>query len=174
MSRKGSPNFKRIVSYILKEQKREAWVALHNIDLITPNKEAIIQAFKENDQYRKKRKNGNAYYHEILSFSDLDYKTLSANLWILEDIAHEYLTRRTNGLALAYPHIDDHIKSNPSIHIHLLLSANEFASSKSVRISKAQFKKIKRELEQIQLERYPEVQHSTISKHLSKSLGRGR
>ena len=147
MSRKGSPNFKRIVNYILKEQNAKAWTLLHNMKASPQEKEAIIQEFVDNDQYRKKRKNGNAYYHEILSFSYLDYKAISANLWILEDLTHEYLQRRTDGLALAYPHIDDGFKKQPSIHVHILLSANEMSSSKSIRISKAQLKRIKKEIE---------------------------
>ena len=174
MSRKGSPNFKRIINYILKEQKADAWTLLHNMDASPNDKEAIIKEFVDNDQCRKKRKNGNAYYHEILSFSHLDYKAISSNLWILEDLTQEYILKRTNGLALAYPHIDDGIKKQPSIHVHILLSANEVGSSKSIRISKAQLKRIKREIEEYQIENYPEIKHSTIRRNLGKSQGRGR
>jgi len=174
MSRKGSPNFRRIVNYILKEQQAKAWTLLHNMQATPDDKEAIIQAFIQNDTFRKKRKNGNAYYHEILSFSNLDYKAISSNIWILEDLTQEYLNRRTDGIALAYPHIDDSTKSHPSIHVHILLSANELESSSSIRISKAEFKRIKRAIEEIQAERYPEIVHSTIQKHLGKSRNRGR
>jgi len=169
MSRKGSPNFKRIIHYILKEQKAKAWTLLHNMESSPEDKEAIIQEFIHNDQFRKKRKNGNAYYHEILSFSHLDYTAIASNLWILEDLTQEYLLRRTEGIALAYPHVDDGIKQQPSIHVHILLSANEVESSKSIRISKAQLKRIKNEIEFIQAKRYSEIEHSIIRKHLNYS-----
>jgi len=158
MSRKGNPNFKKIVDYILKKQDRPAWLVLHNMDVNPSDKEGILEAFKTNDEFRKVRKNGACYYHEILSFSDLDKEVLLQNPWIMEDLTREYLNLRTNGIALGYPHLDQ----TNALHVHMLLSANELESSKSIRISKSQFRKIKRIIEEIQIERYPEVKNSRI------------
>jgi hypothetical protein len=82
----------------------------------------------------------------------------------MEDLTREYLQRRTTGLAMAYPHFDKHP------HVHILLSQNDYQSSKSIRISKSKFSKIKREIERIQAERYPELLNSRIDKQLDSEL----
>jgi len=161
--------FRQPVLYILKPQKQPAWTLLHNIDADPTNKEAIISEFQNHyNEYHSKNKNAVAMYHEIIAFSDLDKDQLLQNPHIMEDLTREYLQRRTTGLAMAYPHFDKHP------HVHILLSQNEYHSSKSIRISKSEFTKIKREIEQIQFERYPELVNSRIEKQLENGISMSR
>lgn len=106
-------------------------------------------------------------YHEIISFSDLDRTAIIDNPSIMEDIARQYLQKRTDGLGFAYPHYDT---AHP--HVHFLLSANQKESSKSIRISKAEFTNIKRELEEYMINTYPELSNSIIKKHLNRRRSR--
>jgi hypothetical protein len=129
------------------------------------NKEEMISEFQEHyNQYHSKNKNAVAMYHEIIAFSELDQEILLKHPFIMEDLTREYLQRRTTGLAMAYPHFDKHP------HVHILLSQNDYQSSKSIRISKSKFSKIKREIERIQAERYPELLNSRIDKQLDSEL----
>lgn len=170
MSRKGSPNFKKIITYILKEQNRPTWTILHNLNITNQDTEKIIQAFHENYALKKQRKGGVAYYHEILSFSNLDKEVLIQNPWIMEDLAREYIHRRAEtGIVLAHPHLSD---AHP--HVHLLIGNSCIITGKSVRISKSKFEKIKREIETIQQERYPEITHSTINRKHSREQHQSR
>ena len=155
--------FRQPVNYILKSQKQHAWILLHNMMSAPNNKEDIISEFQNHfNEYHSKNKNSVAMYHEIIAFSDLDNEILLKHPHIMEDLTREYLQRRTTGLAMAYPHFDKHP------HVHILLSQNQFETSKSIRISKSEFSKIKREIEQIQLDRYPELLHSRIEKQIDQ------
>ncbi len=158
LSRK-TPDFRQALKYVLdKESTVTSWIACHNIHCTSYSIDQLVQAFTHNDNYRKRRKNGNALYHTILAFSQADQNTLKNNPWILENIAYEFFSKRTNGLGVGVPHWD-----TDSPHIHFILSANEYQSSKSTRISKAEFSKLKKHLEQYIQKEYPQIQHSRIS-----------
>jgi len=151
--------FRQPIKYILKPQRLPTWTLLHNMQANPNNHEEIISEFQDHyDQYHSKHDNAVAMYHEIIAFSELDQGTLLQYPHIMEDLAREYLHRRTTGLAIAYPHFDKHP------HVHILLSQNQYHSSKSIRISQTRFSKLKKEIEQIQQERYPELVHSRIEK----------
>ena len=158
------PSFSQAIRYILnKEQdKRLCWIVLHNMDRVDADVATLIEAFKKNDSYRKKNKRSTvALYHEVVSFSDLDKEAIIANSSIMEDMARLYLQIRSNGIGFAFPHYDTN-----HAHFHVLLSANEKESSKSIRISQSRFAAIKREMEQYLQKTYPEIRHSLIEKHL--------
>lgn len=147
----------------MKPQNQAAWVLLHNMTAAPTNQNEIISEFQNHySVYHSKNKNSVAMYHEIIAFSDLDNKILLKFPHIMEDITREYLQRRTTGLGMAYPHFDKHP------HVHILLSQNQYQSSKSIRISKSEFSKIKREIENILIERYPELIHSRIEKQANR------
>ncbi len=165
-----SNNYAQPVKYILdKDQDRKlSWIILHNIDSGNNSKGDIIAAFKKNDAYRTKNNRSTiAMYHEIISFSNLDKETIISNPTIMEDLARQYLQKRTDGLGLAFPHYDT---AHP--HVHFLLSSNERESSKSIRISRSKFSNIKRELEEYMISTYPELKNSVIKKHLK--IGKSR
>jgi len=134
------------------------------MDCDPSNHKEIIEAFKHNDSFRKKRANGIAMYHEVLSFASSDKQYILESPYLMEELANYYIKLRTNGLAMAYPHFDtDHP------HVHILMSANERKSSASVRISKSQFRDIKQKMETHMIDNYPQLSHSIIQKHLKKN-----
>lgn len=93
-------------------------------------------------------------YHEILSFSDKDRDHIDEH--VTRAMALEYLAMRSpNGLGFAKSHFD-----RDSIHIHFAISGNEVESDRANRMSKFEFERIKRDLEQFQRERFPELKHS--------------
>jgi len=153
-----TPDFRQLVDYVVnKKSEYGNWIALHNMDSSIESKDEIIDEFYKNDSFRKKRKNGVAIYHSALSFSPEDRQILSEAPWILENIAYEYLNHRTNGIGIGYSHWD---KDSP--HIHFILSANEYRSAKSIRLSKTDFANLKKHLEAYIIKEYPEIRYSTI------------
>lgn len=151
--------FGQLVRYVLRDKNRitnlhDHFMICHNIDAF--DEQGIIAEFEDNDQYRRRRKNGNVMYHEILSFSPDDRDVIT--LPMLEDIAHKYIELRgTNALCLAKPHVEE-----KHIHIHFVFSGTEMGSRQVLRISRNDFKKVRREIEQYQLERYPELSASYV------------
>ncbi len=148
-------NYKKIISYITNktwETEKSSFTEYHNIK--NPNN--ALKEFYANEKYRKKRKNGVALYHEILSFHHLDSKKLT--LPKLNDIASKYISiRASNALCLASPHFD---KGN--VHIHFCFSGTEYKSSKTIRMNNYTFKNILLEIEDYQKSKYPELNNSIV------------
>jgi len=154
-------NFSQLIEYIHRDGTSRGadsftnFTYVHNIDVKPGERRKIIEAFYENDVHRKRRKGGVSQYHEILSFSPDDTKTIEQNPNILWDVATRYINLRApNSLAVAKPHYDKHY------HIHVVFSANEEGSGKSIRISKKKFDQIKDQLRSYTREIYPELKHS--------------
>ena len=127
---------------------------LHNLRSQVVDRDGIRREFLANARLLPKRKNGNALFHEILSFSHEDAGFLTAGG--VEDLVRHYLEiRAPYALAYARAHFDtDHP------HVHLLISANNLAARQRLRLSKAQFRRVQQDMERYQRERYPELQHS--------------
>jgi hypothetical protein len=161
---KEEPTFGELVGYIHKEKDQENKVTtlLHNIPEIEPDDiEGIIEAFKENDTYRRQRKNGIVQYHEVVSFSPSDTEKLIQNPSILMDMARKYLQLRApNSLAIARPHFDEE-----HLHVHIMISGNCRESKEPSRISQKDFEKVKQELNEYQQSQYPELSNSVIEEH---------
>lgn len=169
LSRKGN-SFDKAISYVDKNQEETEKSALfdknfriyHNI--IGNTKEDAIQAFKENYQHKKKRKNGISIHHEILSFHKDDSVTQRA----IEDLSQKYINiRAKNAVVYGAVHTD-----KKHIHCHLIISANEVGSSKSIRLNNRDFKGIRVELEEYQQRHYPELHKSLV--YLGREQKRSR
>lgn len=150
--------FGQLVKYVLthdNELREDGFLLTHNImsDDIT----GITKAFEDNDMYRtNKRKNSVLMYHEIMSFAPEDSENLTAEK--LEDIAQEYIRiRGDRGLAIAKPHFE---KSH--WHVHFLYSGTEYRSNALLRMDNKAFEKIRKGIEQYQIDRYPELCHSIV------------
>lgn len=149
--------FKQLVNYIMSDKGKvdntNTFTIHHNLQ--STNTEKVIQEFVENDQYRKRRKNGVVLYHEILSFHPDEKSDLS--LEILEDIAHKFIELRgENALCLAKPHIE-----NENIHIHFLFSGVEYKSTKTLRLDNKSFRQVRLEMELFQ-QKYPALNKSSM------------
>lgn len=154
-------NFRQLVQYVFQHDKKQeySFTLFHNLSGINEqDQERIIQAFQENNRYRKVRKGGVGINHDILSFHAGDSAWIRDHPEALEDIGREYLEQRApNAIGIIKPHYDkDHI------HVHVVYSPNEKGRSTTVRISKQEFQKIRRELERYQEQHYPELSMSYV------------
>jgi hypothetical protein len=156
MARK-NPSFDQLVGYMEKDDGDR--VLFHNFfghDRI--RREEIVREFVDNARTLPKRRNGNALYHEILSFSAGHSVGRDDARRILSDIGYEYLKLRAPGqLAYGTLHRDtDHL------HLHLCISSNGLGETKRVRLSKAAFAEIQKTIENLVRERYPELNQERV------------
>ena len=154
MARK-SPSFGQLLAYIsLTDQSGPA--IGHNLQATECDLAAIHREFLDNSRYLPPRKNGNVLYHEVLSFSDLDQPGLTPA--ILESLTRKYLELRAPyALAYAKAHLETDCP-----HVHVMISANNVGSSRRLRLSRAEFARVKRELEEYQRQEYPLLTHSLV------------
>lgn len=160
-------SFDQLIDYLFKEEQdghvhEHGFTFLHNIYGNDLGAEEIARKFKENDQYRKKRSNGVSAYHEILSFSPEDQESLTRD--VMEDITREYIQRRApDALVVAKSEFEkDHI------HIHIAISGNNFGEKQVTRMSKAEFKQLKEDMEQYQEKHYPFLKSYVRSRDAEK------
>lgn len=151
MSRK-TVSFRQLLAYIDGPERKGAPL-LHNLgEVMDPDQ--IRREFQANAHLLPARKNGNILFHEVLSFSAADQEALTPN--VLEALTRHYLEiRAPYALGYARAHFDS---GNP--HVHIVLSANNFASSRRLRLPKARFLHIQTELERYQQELFPQLEHS--------------
>lgn len=158
LSRK-TPSFSQLAHYILQEHDKPVGCGLDRF-IYTKNLKGHtvdewIKELETNENYRLRRTRNQVYLnHVIISWHLLDRQNITTAM--LKDIAKEFVKRRGIAQYIAAPHYHQN-----AIHLHILHGI-EYRTGRSLRISKAQFVQIKRELEAIQKERYPEIQHSTI------------
>ena len=111
-----------------------------------------VKQYKANELLRtRKRKDSVRISHEILSWHRDDAKNIT--LEKMENMAREYIRQRNqNGIYAAVPHFDkDHY------HIHICASGVEYKTGKSLRLSKADLQKLKKEIQNYQKENYPKL-----------------
>lgn len=123
--------------------------------------------FEENERFRQRlRKDSVLAYHTVISFSSQNKEQVTTP--ILKDIANTYVSLRgRDSLFIGTVHYDrDHI------HMHIVMSGTKYITGRSNRISKADFQKLKIELQEYQKEKYPQLQHSLPEHGKSKKNGR--
>jgi hypothetical protein len=156
------PVFAKVLNYMLNNTDRlfdkegKSFAITHNLK--GNSIEAWEKQYKHNETYRlRKRKDSVLLTHEILSWHRDDAKHITLSK--MESMAREYLhLRNSKGLYVAVPHFDkDHY------HIHILASGIEYKTGKSLRFSKADFHKLKKDIQQYQLERFPELSKSIVA-----------
>jgi hypothetical protein len=142
----------------------DSFVIYHNIPVTTL--EGSIRAFDENDSFRKARRNGVRYYHEVLSFHPKDRDLVTPE--ILENIARKYIEIRCpRALVYARPHLHE---AHP--HIHFAISGTEYRNRKTLRMDDATFERLRYGIENYQVSRYPQLKHSIV--YLSREKRRGK
>lgn len=130
---------------------------VHTHNLHGREVEEWIQEFEENETYRVLRRSDSTILtHEIMSWHHGD--TPKINRGMLEDITKEYIKHRgLTGMYVAVPHFD-----KGHVHIHIAVSGVEYRTGKSMRMSKSQFTKLKSIVQEYQIQRYPELEHSVV------------
>ena len=156
------PGFKQLLEYMINnidrlfDAKDKSFVITHNLKGSDINR--WEKQFKENETHRLRKRKDSVYItHEIISWHKDDNKYLS--LTKMEDMTREYLRKRNpKGMYVAVPHFDkDHI------HIHVCASGIEYKTGKSMRLSKADLSKLKKGIQQYQIEKYPELSKSIVA-----------
>lgn len=164
-------SYSQLIRYMLQDSKDLSELA--NKSFIIRNHiksdtiEDIAQEFKQNEQFRiHKRLNNSKIHHTILSFSDKDQDRLT--LEKIKTLTQAYIRLRSpNGMALAVPHTDKN-----SWHCHIMFSGVEYRTGKSIRISREEFKALKIQIQDIQIDRFPELTGSVVEHNReSKSIG---
>lgn len=124
---------------------------------------------KENEKYRLRRRTDSVHLsHEILSWHREDANNIS--LEKMQAMASEYIQlRNPRGIFVAAPHFD-----KAHFHVHFLVSGVEYKSGKGMRLSKIALGKLKKDIQQYQQEKFPElsksiVAHGKIESHLPKA-----
>lgn len=170
IARKDS-SFLNLTQYITKEAIKD-YVFTHNMKSQKALDPLVIaREFYKHSKLIKARKNGNIFYHDILSLHPDDTKHIK-NPDVLHDLFQKYISLRASK-AKAWARI--HYDKGKHIHIHIIISANELNQSTKVRMSKARFEIIKRKLERYQLEKYPNLKNSLVfQKKLKESKKRSQ
>jgi hypothetical protein len=143
-------SFKALYSYLTRD--KDSLLRGFNLYANPYNKKELVKEFLDNANYLRKSRGKNYYYHEIIS---LDINTLNSEkqIAILNDIANKYISLRAeNHLTFSALHTD-----KEHIHMHLMISANEYMGTKRVRLSKKDFSTIQKEIETYLHTIYPEL-----------------
>ncbi|MEE9363080.1 MAG: relaxase/mobilization nuclease domain-containing protein [Cellulophaga sp.] len=151
------PTFSQLVDY-MEDGRQDKRFTLKN-NLFSHNPEKIKTEFENNACFFKKRKNSVYMYHEVISITKSKQLNDEDQKEILRKIILEYIKKRAkNNLVYAVLHDD----KTDNFHYHLLISSNELEESKKHRLSKSKFDKIKKDLEIMVLDKYPELQQEVI------------
>jgi len=164
------PQFGNLLKYMTDEKKRlfdgkgGSFAITHNLKGLSID--IWEKQFLDNDKFRNVSRKDSIYLsHEILSWHKDDAKELT--LEKMQEIAYEYIQQRNpNGMYVAIPHFDkDHY------HIHICASGIEYRTGKALRLSKADFGNLKKDIQNYQLEKFPELSKSVVE-HGKKGKGR--
>jgi len=155
-------SFQELLEYMTEDYKRlfnaegKSFTVTHNLKGRTIGR--WVEQFFENESYRRiHRPNSTVLTHEILSWDQRDAKALT--LEKLQDITREYIRMRDPaGLYVCLPHFD-----KGHMHVHICASGLKFHSGKSLRLTKKEFQSLKKDIQNYQLLKYPEISHSTVS-----------
>ncbi len=152
-----SPSYGGLIDYLLKEGKggddKTPEPLLHNFR--GTNKNEWVKELCQNEAFRKNPRKGQIYFqHAILSFNNLDSQNLTPE--ILKDLTQKFIELRgKDGMYLTAQHNDrDHL------HIHCLISGLKFKTGKAFRLPKDKLKDLKVQLQNYQIEKYPELKNS--------------
>lgn len=155
-------SFKQLLEYMMhdkdryKDERGESFVLQHNVQGKTT--QSWVKQYEKNELNRvHQRSNSVKMYHDILSWSNKDTEQMS--LEKMEDMARKYVElRNEDAMYIAIPHRDkDHW------HLHFCISGVEIETGLANRVSRDEFKTIKKELQQYQIEKYPELSHSIVN-----------
>ena len=157
LSRK-TPSFGQLAEYMSSE-KADARYDIHH-HVYAQNPVDIATEFSFNSQNLSHRKNGNYLYHEIISVVTTEATCSHTEIKeTLHDIAQRYIQQRSpNNMVYGCLH-EDHAHN---LHYHLMISANERGEHKRLRLTKAKFDRVKKDLEQHVLSHYPELKQTAL------------
>lgn len=156
-----SGRFLQLLNYLTRDQSKienergESFVLTKFLNGKT--NEEMAREFAATEAGRlHRRANNTKMVHELISFSGLDKEKITIEH--LQTLTEAYLERRSPMMqAFAIAHFnEDHL------HCHIVSSPVELFTGRSLRMSKADFAAIKQDLQQLQMEKFPELTHSIV------------
>jgi len=77
---------------------------------------------------------------------------------MMRDFTKKYIEYRgLRGMYIAVPHFD-----TDNFHIHLCCSGVEYRTGKAMRLSRKEFQDLKIQMQEYQMQKYPQLQHSIV------------
>ena len=163
MSRK-SKSFSQLYDYLTRD--KSSFTFSRNTYSNPKQKKEFINEFYKNARHIRNARGKVYMYHEVLSLEKNDL-SLKRQQEILLDMADKYLRARAeHHLAFGVIH-----EAQNSLHVHLMISANEIEGERRVRLSKQAFSSIQKQLETYKNQKYVELTKSSLyqdTKDLSK------
>lgn len=155
------PDFKKLLDYMMNNKGRlfdankESFVLTHNLSGDSINE--WVEQLKENETHRERTRTNSTYLtHEILSWHKDDVGNISLDK--MEDMAREYTQlRNPNGMYIAVPHFDKN-----HYHLHICVSAIEYHTGKTMRMSQKDFGGLKKNIQAYQQDKFPELSKSIV------------
>ena len=149
MSRK-VPTFGQLAEYIARgatvahrSDQQTGTVFVRNLYASGQDRKSVVNQFLDNYYYLPARKGGNALYHEVIVLEPQGHLQQEQIEGALHDLAERYCERRApHQLAWGQVHHDTEFP-----HIHLMISANAVRSDRRVRMERAYFAQVQRDLE---------------------------
>ena len=162
------PDYANLLNYIFNDHDtvrgKEAFVLKKNLS--GNSIEQWVKQYKFNEANRiHQRKNNVKIFHEVISFSRHDTPNITPAK--IKAIGKKYLQLRGENIMTigTVHHNRDHI------HLHFCVSPVEIETGRSIRVSRDTFRKLKNELQQFHLEKFPEIKNSTVD-HNKKKMER--
>ena len=172
LSRK-KPSFFQLYDY-MKDGSDDKEIAISRNLHSTNNRYQVLQEFTNNHKLTRNIKNGNALYHDIISFPNIkevsiERQTAGSRVKLKEKqiarqkeaitiLADKYLEKRAkDNIAIGYIHTETN-----NLHLHLMISSNPKNEPSRHRLSKLQLKEIQKELELYKQQEFPELGRELI------------
>ncbi len=134
---------------------------VRNVYASGADRSAVVGQFLDNYRYLPERKGGNALYHEVIVLEPQGHLAPEVIERALHDLAERYCEMRApRQLAWGRVHHDTDFP-----HIHLMISANEVRSDARVRMEKAYFAKVQRDLERWRGDHLPVLNARVVYGH---------
>jgi len=164
---RATKSFEALYNYLTRDQ--DSILNGYNLYSDVYSQKELVEEFLENANFLKYARGKNYLYHEIIALNKNNL-SLEEEQKILQDIANKYLSLRANNhLAFSSLH-----KDKKHTHIHLMISANEMMGERRVRLSKAEFASIQKELEQYINTTYPQLEATHHYQKQGKELSKAK
>ena len=168
------------IGYIFRDYGKnpevDTLVYYHNIKTKDCSPKGIVRAFEANEKYRHQK---NAYnkqngyklnilhsYDEIISVAAIDRDKILDNLWIMQDFGKELMQKLApDGLGVVVIHID-----KKHIHAHCYRHSFKYKKLENTRTDNEHFKGVRTHLENVQKERYPQLETKLVYEHLEEGM----
>jgi hypothetical protein len=161
MSRKDN-SFAELYDYIKKGMEgnyKHPNAFIHNFYTQFENRVEVLKGYTDNVAKLKARKNGNSFYHEIISVKVNPNITREKHYGALYNITSDYITMRANKCLVIGGIHDEH---DHHIHMHLMISSNEVGKSKRFYLTTKEFSTVKKLCEEKALAFHPELAQKVL------------